>query len=109
MPWQNTLTLSHTWDSWESSLQWQWVGEKDEVDPRRLENRTASYALLDLSTRYDWASWSFELAVNNLTDKTYQLPLAGVSVADFRRDPANGFAQLDGPGRSFNVGVTYRF
>lgn len=109
VPWQNTLTLSHNWDSWESSLQWQWVGEKDEVDPRRLENRTASYALLDLSTRYDWASWSFELAVNNITDKTYQLPLAGVSVADFRRDPANGFAQLDGPGRSFNVGVTYRF
>ena len=45
LPWQNTLTLSHTWNNWASSLQWQWVAEKDEVDPRRLENSTASYTL----------------------------------------------------------------
>ena len=49
------------------------------------------------------------MGIENLFNKQYQLPLGGVSVAAFKNDAQNGYSQLDGPGRSFNIGIEYQF
>ena len=109
MPVTNNLQLTHKYDNWRSQIQWQWYGSKTEVDPRRLENTTDSFSLINLLTQYQWRSLSIELGINNLFDRHYQQPIGGVSVARFKQQPEQGFQQLDGPGRSFNFGVTWHF
>jgi len=42
-------------------------------------------------------------------DEYYQLPLGGVSIAALKQDSSNGFEQLAGQGRSFNLSVSYAF
>lgn len=109
LPVQNTLQLTHRNGQWQNRLQWEWIGNKFDTDPRRLENATESYSLVSVSTRYSLQNWQFEMGIENLFNKQYQLPLGGVSVAAFKNDVQNGYSQLDGPGRSFNIGIEYQF
>ncbi|WP_018982398.1 TonB-dependent receptor [Salinimonas chungwhensis] len=108
-PVQNQMQLTHSKGDWQSSVQWQWTGNKFDTDPLRLENSTDAYSVINLQTQVIVDNWKIELAVDNLLDKQYQLPLGGVSIADFKQNPENGFAQLDGPGRSLNFGIEYHF
>lgn len=108
-PLQTDVALVHQLGSWQSSLRWQFVGKKSRVDERRMENTTASYHLLNLATQVSFANVTLSASIDNLLDRYYQLPLGGVSVADYRNDNSLGFQQLAGPGRSFNLGVAYQF
>ncbi|MCL1075071.1 TonB-dependent receptor [Shewanella dokdonensis] len=108
-PWQTELALQQQLGDWQNNIAWQWVAAKDRVDPRRLENSTAAYSLLNFSSHLQWQSVTLTFAVNNLLDHYYELPLGGVSIADYKADSSNGFAQLAGSGRSLEFGVSYAF
>ena len=109
IPVKNTLTIMHTMDGLTTSLTWQWVGQKDNTDPRRLENETDAYSLLNASTQWQYDNLTLTLSVNNLTDNVYALPLGGVSIANYNVEPDKGFTQLQGAGRSFDFGIRYSF
>ncbi|WP_133175096.1 TonB-dependent receptor plug domain-containing protein [Salinimonas sediminis] len=109
LPVENRLQLAHHYADWHSTVEWYWAGNKTDTDPRRLENTTDSYWLLNLRSSKQWADWTVEVALDNVFDRHYDLPLGGVSVAEFLQQPTQGYAQLEGPGRSVNIGVAYRF
>ncbi|KFZ38768.1 TonB-dependent receptor [Shewanella mangrovi] len=108
-PLKTELALEHQLGRWQSQLNWQFVGSKSRVDGNRLENPTHSYHLVNVSTQFNVADFTISLAVENLLDRYYQQPLGGVSLAEYRADASQGFQQLAGPGRSFNVGLSYQF
>ncbi|WP_241973796.1 TonB-dependent receptor [Aliidiomarina iranensis] len=104
-----SFSLLQQWQNFENTLSYEWVGEKDDVDTRRLENTTASYGLVNLSSRWRGDNISVGLSVLNLFDKYYEEPLGGVSIAEFKANNAAGFRQLAGAGRSVNLAVSYVF
>lgn len=56
-----------------------------------------------------WQDLTVTFAVNNLFDSYYELPLGGVSVAEFKADNTNGFNRVAGAGRSFELSASYAF
>ena len=109
MPLHSKVALEQQLGKWQNSLSWQWVDSKTRVDPRRLENQTDSYSLVNLATKATWDKLTVRLAITNLLDEYYQQPLGGVSIALFNVDQSQGFSQLAGQGRSVNVGISYAF
>ena len=108
-PLQTELALQQQLGDWQNSISWQWVASKDRVDEQRLENTTDSYSLLNLSSSIQWHDATMTIAVKNLLDEYYQLPLGGVSIADYKADSSNGFQQIAGAGRSLELNVSYAF
>lgn len=108
-PLQTQLGLHQKIGRFENVLTWQWVDNKTRVDHNRFENQTDSYHLVNLSTKASWNALTASFEVTNLLDEYYQLPLGGVSVAEYRRDNAQGFQQLAGQGRSVNIALSYAF
>jgi iron complex outermembrane receptor protein len=108
-PLQTELALQQQLGDWQNSISWQWVASKDRVDEQRLENTTDSYSLLNLSSSIQWHDATMTIAVKNLLDEYYQLPLGGVSTADYKADSSNGFQQIAGVGRSLELNLSYAF
>lgn len=95
--------------AWTNTLELQWVGRKSHVDPLHYEAKTASYALVNLRTAYDWKAVRLELGVSNLFDRFYYLPLGGVDYADWKAEGGIGqLGSVPGPGRSFDVAITLK-
>lgn len=109
MPLHSKVALEQQLGKWQNSLSWQWVDSKTRVDPRRLENQTDSYSLVNLATKATWDKLTVRLVITNLLDEYYQQPLGGVSIAQFNVDQSQGFSQLAGQGRSLNAGISYAF
>ncbi|MDQ9093106.1 TonB-dependent receptor [Pseudoalteromonas haloplanktis] len=109
MPLHSKIAIDQQLGKWQNSLSWEWVDSKTRVDPRRLENSTQSYSVLNLQTKATWDKLTVQLAVTNLLDEYYQQPLGGVSIAEFKADMSQGFSQLAGQGRSVNIGMSYSF
>ena len=108
-PLQSELTLQHQLGDWNNSISWQWVDTKDRVDNNRLENNTDSYSLLNIASSIEWQGATMTVAVNNLLDEYYQLPLGGVNIAQYKQDNTQGFTQMNGAGRSVELSVNYAF
>ncbi|TMM43993.1 TonB-dependent receptor [Colwellia ponticola] len=108
-PLQTKLGLHQKLGKFDNSLTWQWVDTKTRVDDNRLENQTDSYQLVNLSSKVTVDALTLSIEATNLFDQYYQLPLGGVSVAQFKQDNANGFEQLAGQGRSINIAMSYAF
>ncbi|MEL0647075.1 TonB-dependent receptor [Pseudoalteromonas agarivorans] len=108
-PLQTQLGISQQVGRFENELSWQWIDTKSRVDNNRFENQTDSYSLVNLSSKATWDSLTLSAEVSNVFDEFYQLPLGGVSIAALKQDSSNGFEQLAGQGRSFNVSVSYAF
>jgi len=108
-PLQTQLGINQQIGRFENELSWQWVDTKSRVDNNRFENQTDSYSLVNLSSKATWDSLTLSAEVSNVFDEFYQLPLGGVSIAALKQDSSNGFEQLAGQGRSFNVSVSYAF
>ena len=109
MPLHSKVALEQQVGKWQNSLSWEWVDSKTRVDPRRFENQTDSYSLVNLATKATWDKLTVKFAITNLLDEYYQQPLGGVSIAQFKVDQSQGFSQLAGQGRSFNMGMSYSF
>lgn len=108
-PLHGSVSLQHQQGDWQTQLTWQWQDSKQRVDPRRLENTTSSYAVLDISTQWQRSNLTLNLGVSNLLDKDYYLPLGGVNIAQYQLDNSNGFMQIKGAGRSVNIAARYNF
>jgi iron complex outermembrane receptor protein len=110
MPLNLGLTLEQRLGRWTSYAQWQVVDSLRHVDERRDAEPTAGYALLNLGTRLQATQGlSLELGVRNVFDRAYDLPLGGVNVAQFKMSSDPNLRPLAGPGRSFDLGVRWRF
>lgn len=110
MPLQISTTLKQSKGNWHNSLVLDWVDQKTNVDTLRHENTTASYFLVNLDTQLTLNAWTFNVSINNVLDKSYQLPLGGVSIAQWNaNNRVTQLEQLAGKGRSINVGVRFAF
>jgi iron complex outermembrane receptor protein len=112
MPLNGRLAIEHRLGAWSSDFELQMVSNKSRVDTVRQELKTAGYALVNLRTGYDWGRFRIDAGVENLFDRRYDLPLGGLDFYQYNYlSPATGghLAQVRGPGRSVNVGLTARF
>lgn len=107
MPLNGRVALQHAKGPWTSAVELELVADKDRVDPVRNERKTAAYQLLNLRTAYQWRTVTLSLAVENLANQSYDLPLGGVSLGDYGATGA--LRQTPGRGRSVDVGLTARF
>ena len=104
------LGLEQTKGRWTNAAEVELVGEKDAVNALRHEPKTAAYALMNLRTTWTNGRLRADLAVENLFDTAYDLPLGGVAYGDYKAGGSVGAIQpLAGPGRSFNLGLTVAF
>ena len=108
-PLHTAISVQHQHGQWLTALKWQWQASKTRVDDLRLENSTASYSLLDISTQWQTDSLTLSAGISNLLDKDYEQTLGGVNIASFRSGDSTGFDQLKGAGRSVELGLIYRF
>ncbi|HRD29735.1 MAG TPA: TonB-dependent receptor, partial [Caulobacter sp.] len=110
-PLTTRVSLEQPLGAWTAVAELELVAEKDRINALRNEPVTDAYALFNL--RGVWRPTErlrFDMALENLFDEGYDLPLGGVSFGDFK---AGGMvppiAALPGPGRSFNLGLTVGF
>ncbi len=107
MPLHAKVSLDHRMGGWNSGIDIQGVGAKDSVDTLRKEPLTPGYALIDLRTGYQISkNIQWDVAVTNLLDKGYALPLGGVDVLNYAKTT---YTPLQGMGRSFNTALTIKF
>lgn len=118
MPLNTKLALTHQYQQWDSNLELVMVKEKDRVSVMRNEIKTPGYSLVNFRTGYTWKKARFDLSLENLFDKKYDLPLGGAYVgqgttmtlatAPTGSIPLWGTA-VPGMGRSINVGFTLNY
>lgn len=109
MPLNGRLALEHKLGAWSSSLELQMVGAKTRVDTVRKELKTGGYSLVDLRTGYGWGKVRVNAGIDNLFDRRYDLPLGGLDFYAYNylyAATSGHLAQVRGPGRSFNIGLT---
>jgi iron complex outermembrane recepter protein len=116
MPFNAKLSLDHKLDGWKSAVEMQFVDAKTDVQAIRNELSTSSYVLLNAKTGYQWKNLSIDVGLDNVLNKQYYHPLAGVYAGDYYAmsitAPDNGFRNnrnLPGMGRSVFVGVTLTY
>lgn len=110
MPLNMRASVEQSINSWTNSVELEWVASKTRVDDIRSELATDSYALLGVSTAYQWKKMVVTLAVSNLLDEDYDLPLGGVNLAGWLAEGNVGqFEAVPGRGRSFDIGVNFSF
>jgi iron complex outermembrane receptor protein len=109
VPLKSAVSIEQQSGAWQNSIEWQWVASKKDVDDRRLENTTKSYHLVNFHSKLDWQNVTLSFAIDNVLDAYYELPMGGVSIAEYKMDNSQGFNQLAGAGRSVNIGVSYAF
>ncbi len=110
MPLNLSVALQQNIQQWSSRIEVEWVDDKDKVDDLRLEPSTESYALINISTTYQWKKVWLSAIVRNLLDEQYDLPLGGAYYAGWLAAGKTGqFESLPGQGRSLDFGVKYEF
>lgn len=110
MPLNLALALEHRLGPWRNFVQMQAVDRKRHVDARRDEDVTPGYTLFNLGTAYQATpDLTLLLTVRNLFDRAYALPQGGVNLAEFKMTSATTLSPLQGPGRSIDLGLTWRF
>ena len=110
MPLNSRLALEQSVRAWTNTAEVQLVDSKTRVDPLRLEQQTAGYALVNLRTSYAWQNLRVDFGISNLFDRFYYLPLGGVDYAAWKAGGDVGqLGSVPGPGRSLDVGATLRF
>jgi iron complex outermembrane receptor protein len=109
MPLHGNVALEHHRGQWSSTLEFQAVDAKTDVQAVRNELRTPGYALLNLRSGYKWklverASMRLDAGFDNLTNRQYVLPLGGRYWVD-----KTGNSSVPGMGRSLYSGITFEF
>jgi iron complex outermembrane receptor protein len=110
MPLHGNLALEHHRGRWSSTLEFQAVDAKTDVQAVRNELRTPGYALLNLRSGYKWklaerASMRLDAGFDNLTNRKYDLPLGG----RYWIGDKTGNSSVPGMGRSLYSGLTFEF
>jgi len=116
MPLNATVTLAQDLAAGGNAIVGEFVGAKDDVSAVRNEMQTAGYGLVHLLSRYERETWSIELGIDNLLDRSYDPPLGGAYVGQgttMTIPPAPNEPQwgtpVPGAGRAFYAGVSLAF
>ena len=112
IPVQGSLTLSHQYDGWHSSLEWALASSKEKVSDIRNEIQTAGYGLLNLQVSHQWQSFRIDAGVENLLDKFYFNPTGGAYTGQGMTMSLNGIPYgiaVPGMGRAVHAGVQWQF
>lgn len=112
VPVQGSLTLSHQYDGWHSSLEWALASSKEKVSDIRNEIQTAGYGLLNLQVSHQWQSFRIDAGVENLLDKFYFNPTGGAYTGQGMTMSLNGIPYgiaVPGMGRAVYAGVQWQF
>ncbi len=110
MPPNATLGLEHAIRNWTTLAEVQIVDKKSRVDDRRIEDRTAGYALVNLRAGYQVNDrLRLSAGLTNLFNRQYELPLGGAYLAGYKAAGGGQLVSLPGQGRSFDLGVSIKF
>lgn len=110
MPLNARVSLTHQLGGWDSALELRGVGAKGQADPLRAEPHTPGFVVANLRTGYEWTNLRLDLGIENLFNKQYYEPLAGVDYADWKANGSHGsLPALAAAGRSFTAGMTVKF
>ncbi|MDG6097131.1 TonB-dependent receptor [Alteromonas sp. ZYF713] len=112
IPVQGSLTLSHQYDGWHSSLEWALASNKEKVSAIRNEIQTAGYGLLNLQVSHQWQSFRIDAGVENLFDKFYFNPTGGAYTGQGMTMSLNGIPYgiaVPGMGRAVYAGIQWQF
>ena len=114
MPLNGKITLTHNYQAWDNAVEVVMVKDKDRTSDTRTEIQTKGYSLLNLRSSYNWKQARLDLAVENLFDTQYALPLGGAYVGQgatmmASTMPIGWGTAVPGMGRSVNVGLTLKY
>lgn len=112
MPLNAKLTLTHRRGAWTNAVDGRLVSAKSRVSQVRNETPTGGYGLLDLRSSYEWSTVRIDVAVSNVFDRHYVLPLGGAYVgqgASMSTTSAPWGIGVPGRGRSIDVALTLRY
>ncbi|MBI1423787.1 MAG: TonB-dependent receptor plug domain-containing protein [Gammaproteobacteria bacterium] len=110
MPLNASISLEQMVAPWTNMLELQLIDSKTIVDEQRYEPETKGYALVNVSTRYQFTDKaSLTLGIRNMLNKQYDLPLGGVSLAELKSSMTGPLLPLQGPGRSFEAALNIKF
>ncbi len=88
----------------------QTIDRKTNVDPRRFEQVTPGYTLFNLHASYQHGHLQANAAVDNLLNKSFELPLGGVNYDDFMASMRmSQIKPLTGLGRTVSFSLTAQF
>ncbi len=112
MPPNAKVTLAYRLGGWSASSEVTAVAAKTHVSSVRNEVRTGGYGLLALRGGYETKHARFDVAMENVFNAFYSLPLGGAYVGEGASMTSSGIAwgtPVPGPGRSLNVAVSLFF
>ena len=105
MPFHAKMSLDEVKGALNAGVDVTAVASKDSVDSIRKEPATPAYTLIDLRAGYQInKNIRFDLAITNLMNLAYAMPLGGVDVTG-----TNTYTSLQGAGRSVDMAVNVRF
>lgn len=112
MPLNAKLAVVQSLGNWTNTAEAQWVDAKTDVSKVRNELKTAGYGLLNLRSSYAWKQARFDVGIENVFNKFYNLPLGGAYAGQGTTMSGTGVAwgvPVPGMGRSIYAGVTVKF
>ncbi|MBU1691338.1 MAG: TonB-dependent receptor [Gammaproteobacteria bacterium] len=112
MPLNVKLAVVQSLGDWTNTVEAQLVDAKTDVSQVRNEVKTAGYGLLNLRSSYAWKQARFDVGIDNLFNKFYNLPLGGAYVGQGKTMTSTGVAwgiPVPGMGRSIYAGVNVKF
>lgn len=112
MPLNAKLALVNRLSSWTTSAEVQLVAAKRDVSQVRNEVQTAGYSLFNLRSSYEYKFARLDLAVENVFNKFYSLPLGGAYLGQGMSMSTNTIpwgVTVPGMGRSLNVALNVKF
>jgi len=112
MPLNLKLSLNHTLGGWISNAELLLAKNKSHVSDVRNEIKTLGYSLVNLRTSRSWGATRFDLGIDNVFNRSYQMPLGGAYVG--QGSTMSGTATpwgiaVPGMGRSLYTGLSYAF
>lgn len=111
MPPNAKLTVVQNLGSWTNMAELQLVAAKTHVSQVRNEVATGGYSLFNLRSSYEWKHARLDLAVENVFNRFYWLPLGGAYVGQGKSMLTATIpwgVSVPGMGRSANVALTLR-
>lgn len=112
MPMNARLTLTHRLGGWDNGIEVVMVKAKNGVSDVRNEIKTSGYSLVNLRASYAWKQTRVDFGIENLFDKSYDLPLGGAYAGQGSTMSMNGIPwgiAVPGMGRSAYAGISVKF
>jgi len=112
MPMNARITLTQQIGGWDNGIELVMTKAKNGVSDVRNEIKTAGYSLVNLRASYSWKQARVDFGIENLFDKSYDLPLGGAYTAQGSTMSMNGIPwgiAVPGMGRSAYAGISMKF